>query len=239
MYAESPLAVKQVMIRVDDVGRPDWTTYALLSMCVSLRLAATCLVVPAWLDAGMARLLQALERRAEGGLAFAQHGWTHENHAPVGERQYEFGRARSLTLQRGDIRRGRTVLSRQLGGGVPRIFSPPHNRLSQETLAALATEGFVLCLGSPRTFTGLRTPAGLQAVAFAVDAGHRVDGVRRSRSPQSIIREILSDRAARTGVVIHPQEFHRAADCARLLLALDGLRSQGVQFETVAKACCP
>lgn len=227
----SPVA-RTIIIRIDDVGRPEWSSCVLLASLVTRSLAATCLVVPEWIDSRMAAFLRTLKDRAHGQFEVGQHGWRHENHAPPGERRYEFGPSRGLGAQRRDIRQGRAVLNRYFGSEATRVFSPPHDRLSQETVQVLAEEGFEVCLGSPRTYDGLTLPDTLRSVVFAVQAGHCIGGRRTSRSVPSILDSLMEDGADLIGLVLHPQEFTEPANCLDLLTGLDHLRAAGVRFET-------
>lgn len=212
--------MKRVVIRLDDVGRDDWPTQAVLHGFVAYELPVTCAVVPKLLTPKLAYILRRLRDQSAGSLEFIQHGYSHANHAPPGELKYEFGPSRSRHQQHLDVRRGQRILRRCLGEpGLP-IFSPPHDRLDQTTLAVLVEQGFRACAGGPRTFRELSPPAGMLTLPWHVDASRRVGGIRRARSGASILTTMESHRASTLGLVLHAADFKRYLDFAKLLYRL-------------------
>ena len=93
-------------------------------------------VIPAELDAGLAR-----ELRARPRVGLHQHGLAHVNHEREG-RRCEFGPARGAAAQRRDIEAGRARLADLLGERVDPIFTPPWNRCTADTGRCLAELGF-------------------------------------------------------------------------------------------------
>jgi hypothetical protein len=70
-----------------------------------------------------------------------QHGFAHVNHETNG-RKYEFGPSRSHDQQLADIAQGRAMISSLLHPYVDPIFTPPWNRCTDQTAAALTNLGF-------------------------------------------------------------------------------------------------
>jgi len=70
-----------------------------------------------------------------------QHGFAHCNHE-IFERKCEFGGARGIDAQRGDLLAGRDRLRGLFGARLDAIFTPPWNRCSAATPALLAELGY-------------------------------------------------------------------------------------------------
>ena len=66
-----------------------------------------------------------------------QHGWSHENHAPDGERQQEFGIHRPLAEMLDDLARGRACIAR-FERSLP-VLVAPWNRMDPHLLPHLAS----------------------------------------------------------------------------------------------------
>lgn len=72
-------------------------------------------------------------------VAVLQHGWSHQNHAPGGERQEEFGIHRPLAEMLDDLARGRSCMAR-FQKSLP-VLVAPWNRMDPHLLAHLASVG--------------------------------------------------------------------------------------------------
>ncbi|HEX9994551.1 MAG TPA: hypothetical protein VGB14_16595, partial [Acidimicrobiales bacterium] len=133
--AEAPCPV---FFRDDDAGWDDARLFALLDRFDAHSLPVDVAVIPAALTPALAR---ELARRAAGGLVrLHQHGFAHVNHEPEG-RKCEFGPARSPAEQAADVAAGRDRLADALGDLVDPVFTPPWNRCTAATAAALAGAG--------------------------------------------------------------------------------------------------
>lgn len=179
--ADAPAPVR-LFVRDDDAGRAGEHLERLLDIFEVHDAPLDLAVIPAALRPQAA---QALLRRSARwpGLRFHQHGYAHVNHEREG-RKCEFGPARGLLRQQADIRMGKDRLLALLGATDP-VFTPPWNRCTQDTVSALAREGFQiisteakaapLCLGAlyhlPVCVDWRRTRAGVrQTPAEAVTA---------------------------------------------------------------------
>ena len=127
--------------RDDDAGWGDERLLELLDHFDRAGLPLDVAVIPAALDAPLARELRARHAAAAGRLGLHQHGYDHANHEPEGRKQ-EFGPARSPSEQRRDIEAGRRRLEDLLGDTVAPIFTPPWNRCTRTTAECLAALGF-------------------------------------------------------------------------------------------------
>ena len=134
----SPKAVP-FFIRDDDAGWDDEGLGRLLDRCAARDVHIDVAVIPVELDRPLAATL--CTRAATGLVHLHQHGFRHVNHENNG-RKYEFGPSRSHDQQLADIAEGRALIDEHLHPYVDSVFTPPWNRCTDETAAALANLGF-------------------------------------------------------------------------------------------------
>ena len=127
----------EVFFRDDDAGWADERLLELIDRFGSAGLPLDLAVIPAALSGPLADVL------AGRDVGLHQHGYAHRNHQPEG-RKCEFGPARSRSEQFSDIAAGRDRLQRLLGPRVDPFFTPPWNRCTADTGAALVELGFTL-----------------------------------------------------------------------------------------------
>lgn len=132
----------EVFFRNDDAGWAQDRLVALIALFADRELPIDCAVIPAALDAPTARELCTI-RDAFPLLGLHQHGYAHANHEPAGSRKCEFGPSRPPDRQLADIIAGRERLDGLLDAW-DRIFTPPWNRCSPDTLQQLPAHGFAL-----------------------------------------------------------------------------------------------
>lgn len=103
---------------------------------------------------------------AEPRLTILQHGWSHTNHAPIGERAAEFGATRPWDERRRELEEGRARLADLYGPRFLAVLVPPWNRFDPEMLERLPALGY-------RGFSAFKprnaVPAGLAIVNAHVD----------------------------------------------------------------------
>lgn len=128
-------------IRDDDAGWDDARLFALLDVTERHGVPIDLAVIPQATGHPLAASLCLRKSAAPGLLGLHQHGFAHQNHETV-ERKCEFGSARSLELQRADLRAGREQLSALFGANLDPFFTPPWNRCAAGTAALLAELGF-------------------------------------------------------------------------------------------------
>ena len=196
-------AAVPVFFRDDDAGWGDARLVALLDAFAERGLPVDLAVIPAELDAGLARELRA---RLVG---LHQHGLAHVNHEREG-RKCEFGPARDAAAQRRDVVAGRTRLAALLGDRVDPIFTPPWNRCTADTGRVLAELGFAALSREARA-APLGVP-GLRELPVSVDWFAHRHGVRLS--PSELGGRIADAIAAGppVGVMFH----HAIMDAAEL-----------------------
>ncbi len=81
------------------------------------------------------------ELAAGGDLALCQHGWNHDNHAPLGSPKAELGAHRPQAVVLGELARGWLRLQGLFARALP-VLVPPHNRIAPAIAAELARAGY-------------------------------------------------------------------------------------------------
>ena len=109
--------------------------------------------------------LAAIPAKADATLADAigvtshatilQHGYTHANHQPAGERAAELGGHRSVAECIDELGAGRVALQRGFGRRFDAVLVPPWNRIAAELVQALPSAGLIglSCFGPRDTMT--------------------------------------------------------------------------------------
>jgi len=166
----------EFFFRDDDAGWDDEGLESLLDLFEGRGLPVDVAVIPAELTAPLTALLTA--RATGGGVRLHQHGLAHVNHEPAG-RKCEFGPARHLAAQLADITAGRDLLSDAFGDLVDPVFTPPWNRSSPDTGAAVQSAG--LRVLSRDTSAGRLDRADLAEVPVTVDWFAHRKGTRLTR----------------------------------------------------------
>ncbi len=97
-----------------------------------------------------------------------QHGYTHRNHAPLGERKSELGTGRPTAMALAELTAGRRRLGALFGARVLDVLVPPWNRISVALVNRLGAIGFSgISAYGPRTC--VRPAPGLRQVNTHVD----------------------------------------------------------------------
>jgi hypothetical protein len=191
-----------VFFRDDDAGWGTDRLLALLDAFAPHDLPLDLAVIPTALDDALAAEL--LYRVAAQRLYLHQHGYAHRNHEPNG-RKFEFGPHRSSAQQRRDIEAGAAHLEELLGNAPEPIFTPPWNRCTADTGAALVELGIGV-LSRDRTAVALELD-GLRELPVQVDWFAKRKGVPLGRDA---VGEQLGARAAEPaplGVMLHHAEM--------------------------------
>ncbi len=190
----------RVFFRDDDAG---WASerLRLLIQCFAARdVAVDLAVIPAALDAVSSLELAEIARDYCGLVRFHQHGFAHVNHQRTG-RKSEFGSDRNAQAQFHDIVAGRQMLIDAFGDAVDPIFTPPWNRCSQATTAALERSGITVLsriTGSEPLDSGT-----LVELPVAIDWHKRRDGHRLDRAQFCAYAAEQFRHHDRIGVMLH------------------------------------
>jgi peptidoglycan/xylan/chitin deacetylase (PgdA/CDA1 family) len=216
--APAPVAF---FFRDDDAGWRDARLVALLDLFAARGLPVDLAVIPAELDAGLAR-----ELVARPAVGLHQHGFAHVNHEREG-RKCEFGPSRPAERQRADIEAGRARLADLLGDRVDPLFTPPWNRCTGTTGRCLAELGF-RALSREARAEPLGIP-GLRELPVAVDWFAHRKGVRLSPAELGARLAAAIGSGKPVGLMLHHAlmeagDMRRAAGLLALLAGHERVR---------------
>jgi hypothetical protein len=188
--------------RDDDAGWRDDRLIALLDRFAERAVPIDLAAIPLDMTPALAAAL--LKRADDQPLGLHQHGYAHVSHETEG-RKCEFGPARSAAVQLADIGDGRRRLLELLGPALEPMFTPPWNRCTADTGAALVALGIDV-LSRDRTAVALDLD-GLRELPVRVDWFAKRKGVPMGRDA---VGEQLAARAAEPaplGVMLHHAEM--------------------------------
>jgi hypothetical protein len=189
--------------RDDDAGWADARLTALLDVFARRAVPIDLAAIPVAVTPPLARALLARAARVQP-LGIHQHGYMHLSHEREG-RRCEFGPARPAAAQRADIAAGRRRLEQLFGPALDSVFTPPWNRCTAATGAALVELG-IGALSRDRTAVALELD-GLRELVVQVDWFAKRKGVALGRAA---VGEQLAARAAEPaplGVMLHHAEM--------------------------------
>lgn len=201
-------------LRDDDAGWDDPRLFALLERTGRAGVPVDLAVIPQAATPALAASLTARKRAAPRLLGLHQHGLAHTNHEST-QRKSEFGAARSVDAQLGDLLAGRERLHALFLDQIDPFFTPPWNRCSPATPALLAGLGFTALSRSRGA-----APSQGQLPELPVD----VDWCKHTRSGGEGVPRIaaeLAQRVAAGGPV--GLMLHHAAMSDEDLALLDGV----------------
>jgi hypothetical protein len=188
--------------RDDDAGWRDDRLMALLDVFAARAVPIDLAAIPLDMTRELADALVARAERQPLGLH--QHGYAHVSHETEG-RKCEFGPARSAAAQLADIGDGRRRLLELLGPALEPMFTPPWNRCTADTGAALVELGIAV-LSRDRTAVPLELD-GLRELPVQVDWFAKRKGGPLGRDA---VAEQLGARAGEPGplgVMLHHAEM--------------------------------
>lgn len=192
---------RAIFVRDDDIGWDDDRLERLLDVAAVVEVPIDLAVIPSELtDERAARLLAARDR-FPARLGLHQHGWSHANLEPDGQRKSEFGPSRAESELDADLRRGRDVLRARLGDAVDPIFTPPWNRCV-DSLGPLLTQAGVSVLSRDGFATRLQT-AGLVECPTTIDWFAKRRGTRVSRTDWRRALAAQIDSGGTIGLLLH------------------------------------
>jgi predicted glycosyltransferase/peptidoglycan/xylan/chitin deacetylase (PgdA/CDA1 family) len=190
-----------VFLRDDDVDEDEETLRRLLDISISRGVPVNLEIIPGRLTADATQLLKDHQRDFPALVELNQHGWQHANHEANGKK-CEFGPSRTAAQQLADIARGKALLEASFGDRFYPVFTPPWNRCTADTFAALDRLGFAALSRDER----LVPPAGwqFQEVPVTLDL-FDWGGNPRLRAPEAIVADLLTqfDRGGRIGLMLH------------------------------------
>lgn len=167
-------------VRDDDAQHPTDALEHLLNVVGAHAIPLTLAVIPRDTNDALARRLE-----RSGSISVAVHGWSHENHAPIGEKKQELGRHRPPKTVLAELQAGVDKLSELYGSQFVSLLVPPWNRIDASLIPHLSSVGF----------TGLSVFGPEQTSSIAIFNTH-VDlidwkGTRGGRDPAVLVGEIV------------------------------------------------
>lgn len=193
-----------LFFRDDDAGWADDRLWALLDRMDAAAMPIDLAVIPFSLEAETAERLRRRHADAAGRLGLHQHGCRHTNHEASG-RPCEFGPSRPAASVRADVLAGAERLARMLPGVLDPFFTPPWNRCSEETGAALREAGITV-LSREAKAAPLGVP-GLRELPITVDWLKRRDGVRLDPPAVGRLLADAIEAGGPVGVMFHHAEM--------------------------------
>ncbi len=127
--------------RDDDAAHLTPALKRLLKLQAAAKVPLLLAAVPATLTESAAHAMRRA-KGADGGVAVAQHGYAHANHAPEGEKKAELGAHRPVTEMLDELRVGKARLETLLGTALHPILVPPWNRMDPALGLDLPSLGF-------------------------------------------------------------------------------------------------
>lgn len=213
----------RIFFRADDIAIPSRRQDALLETFLRHRTPLCAAIVPTWITTGRWRRICEVIRDRHDLFSWHQHGFSHRNHQPEGKKQ-EFGPGLEVQRKRRQIVRGRDRLTAILGDRFLPVFTPPWNRLDQETLQILSEEGFLAI--SRYRGDRLASLPGLPDLACNVDLHTRRESSARE-GWQALLAELeLAMAGGVAGIMLHHNRMNETSFAfLGMLLAL--LRDRG------------
>lgn len=124
-------------LRDDDAVKPTANLDRLLHLTGTFAIPTMLAVIPARTDEALANRLT-----TEPHVSVAVHGWTHENHAPTGEKKQELGPHRSRQIIFAELATAFARMRQLHGQRLMPILVPPWNRIDAGLLPDLGALGF-------------------------------------------------------------------------------------------------
>ena len=124
-------------LRDDDAVEPTPALERLIRLCGHHGVPFTLAAIPL-------KATEALGKRlaSEEGIAVTVHGWSHRNHAPVGEKKQELGPHRPKETVAGELRDGVVRLGNLFPERFLPVLVPPWNRIDPSLVPDLKALGF-------------------------------------------------------------------------------------------------
>lgn len=228
MFEELTGLTGRVFFRDDDADSDLPQLRTLLDTFARRETPLNLAVIPGTLTPSGARLLR--EAHSRQPLSLHQHGWMHVNHEPAG-RKCEFGVSRGLEAQRADIANGRERLAELLPDLTVPIFTPPWNRCTRDTHAALASLGF-------RAVSTLRSAAPTARLPLS-DVSVTVDLFRWREGPvlrtESELTRLILAADQPCGILLHHKVM--GPEAFRVVEALLDALGGSVHFHRMEDLC--
>ena len=198
--------VADLWLRDDDAVEPSAAIDRLLALTGQAAVPITLAAIPA-------RSGRALAERvaAESGLGVAVHGWSHQNHAPDGEKKQELGPHRPADAVLAELADAKIIIDSLFTAQALPMLVPPWNRIDPALLPALPGLGFTTL-----SVFGKAAPAPIASLNTHVDVmvwrGERKGGKEHAALVGEIVAALAERREAGSGEPIGLLSHHLVHD---------------------------
>jgi hypothetical protein len=131
--------VADFWLRDDDAVEPSAALDRLFALTGAAAVPVTLAVIPALVGKNLAE-----RAAAESGVTAAVHGWSHENHAPSGEKRQELGPHRPADVVLAELGDAKIIVDSLFGPLALPMLVPPWNRIDEALLPSLPGLGFTV-----------------------------------------------------------------------------------------------
>ena len=198
----------RLFFRADDIGVPSGNFSRLMELFLKYRIPLCTAVVPAWITRQRWELMQRYIEKGGSLFCWHMHGYRHVNHEMEGKKQ-EFGPGRNYDELLNDLSRGHDRLESIMGPHLTKVFTPPWNRCSLETMNILKEMGFK---GISRSFGNKPfPPRGLEDFPVHVDLHTRKEK-NAGTGWQKLLQELETGMKEDVcGIMIHHMRMNNRA----------------------------
>jgi hypothetical protein len=131
--------VADFWLRDDDAVEPSAALDRLFALTGAAAVPVTLAVIPALVGKNLAE-----RAAAESGVTAAVHGWSHENHAPSGEKRQELGPHRPADVVLAELGDAKIIVDSLFGPLALPMLVPPWNRIDEALLPSLSGLDFTV-----------------------------------------------------------------------------------------------
>jgi hypothetical protein len=178
--------VADFWLRDDDAVEPSVALDRLLSLTGAAAVPVTLAVIPARAGRNLADRVA-----SESGITAAVHGWSHENHAPPGEKKQELGPHRPAEAVLAELGDAKIIVDSLFGALSLPMLVPPWNRIDEALLPSLSGLGFTAL-----SLFGPAEPGPIECLNTHVDL-MRWRGERHGKDHAALVAEIVAQLAGR------------------------------------------
>jgi len=198
----------KLFFRADDIGVPSKKYEQMMALFLKYQTPLCLAVVPAWLTRVRWDVMADSLEKGNGLFCWHMHGYRHVNHETEGKNQ-EFGPARLSQAIYNDLSRGHNRLQSIMGKQLTKVFTPPWNRCSLETMEILKKIGFQ---GISRSHGNLpAAPDGLKEFPVHVDLHTRKEK-QAEKGWEMLLAEFEQGVESRVcGIMLHHMRMNRQA----------------------------
>jgi len=135
------LSSPKIFFRADDIAIPSTQCRTMLKIFAEQNTPLALATVPAWSTPSHIETILSVAPSSNDLWCWHQHGWSHVSHARHGKK-CEFGDDRPAKACFEELKMGKETLYTLLGDTVQPIFTPPWNRMGDESIRMAKQLGF-------------------------------------------------------------------------------------------------